>query len=72
MRSYEKQIQEFAKEIADENITKSQNPGYEPVLDLLSVARSISNIYSVDLRKATEDLESEVRKSTARTLNPNR
>jgi hypothetical protein len=60
MKNYEKQIQEFGKEIADEILMKEKDPSYLFCLEKNSISRSISTIYDVDLRKATEDLESSI------------
>jgi hypothetical protein len=66
MKSYEKQLEEFGKEIADEVITKEKNYKYEASLDRYQISKSISSIYNQDLRKTTEDLDRSVNKSLAR------
>lgn len=62
MKTYDKQITEFGKEIADEILTKETNPSYVPFLVKESIARSISNIYNEPLRKTTEDLEDSIQR----------
>jgi len=69
MKSYEKQIEEFGKEIADEVITKEKNYKYEIFLDRYEIARSLSSIHSEDLRKTTEDLDKSIDKSLSRIRN---
>ncbi len=66
MRNYEKQILEISKEISDEVIMKEKDPSYVPVLDKNSIARSLSVIYEIELRKTTEDLATAVRKELSR------
>ena len=63
MKSYEKQLEEFGKEIADEVILKEKNYKYELFLDRYEIARSLSSIHSEDLRKTTEDLDKSIDKS---------
>jgi hypothetical protein len=62
MKSYEKHIDELAVEIADEIIRKENNPSYQAVLEQNRVARSLSSIHDVGLRKSTEDLDKAVSK----------
>ena len=62
MKSYEKHIDELAVEIADEIIKKENNPSYQAVLEQNRVARSLSSIHDVGLRKSTEDLDKAVSK----------
>lgn len=62
MKSYEKHIDELAIEIADEIIKKQEDPSYQAVLDQNRVARSLSSIHDVGLRKSTEDLDRAVSK----------
>ena len=66
MKTYDKQITEFGKEIADEILIKEKNPSYVPFLVKESIARSISNIYGEPLRKATEDLEDSIHRELRR------
>ena len=66
MKSYEKQIEEFGKEIADEVILKEKNYKYEGFLDRYEIARSLSSIHSEDLRKTTEDLDKSIDRSLSR------
>lgn len=66
MKTYDKQIAEFGKEIADEVLLKRENPEYKPFLVKESIARSISNIYDQDLRKTTEDLEDSIERELRR------
>ena len=66
MKSYEKQIEEFGKEIADEVILKEKNYKYEVFLDRYEIARSLSSIHSEDLRKTTEDLDKSIDRSLSR------
>ena len=66
MKTYEKQILEFGKEIADEILIKEKNPSYTISLDKHSISRSISTIYDEDLRKTTEDLEDSIKKELKR------
>lgn len=70
MKSYEKQLEEFGKEIADEVILKEKNYKYEVFLDRYEIARSLSSIHNQDLRKATEDLDRSIDKSLSRIRNP--
>ena len=62
MKTYDKQISEFGREIADEILIKEKNPSYSPGLVRESIARSISNIYGESLRKTTEDLEDSIQR----------
>ena len=66
MKSYEKQIEEFGKEIADEVVLKEKNYKYEIFLDRYEIARSLSSIHSEDLRKSTEDLDKSIDRSLSR------
>jgi hypothetical protein len=66
MKSYEKQIEEFGKEIADEVVLKEKNYKYEIFLDRYEIARSLSSIHSEDLRKTTEDLDKSIDRSLSR------
>ena len=66
MKSYEKQLEEFGREIADEVITKEKNHKYEASLDRYQISKSLASIYNQDLRKATEDLDRSIDKSLAR------
>jgi hypothetical protein len=66
MKSYEKQLEEFGREIADEVISKEKDYKYESSLDRYQIARSLSSIYSQDLRKATEDLDRSINRSLSR------
>lgn len=66
MKTYDKQITEFGKEIADEILIREKNPSYTPHLVKESIARSISNIYGESLRKATEDLEDSIQRELRR------
>jgi hypothetical protein len=63
MKSYEKQLEEFGREIADEVIIKEKDYKYEASLDRYQIARSLASIYSQDLRKATEDLDRSINRS---------
>jgi len=62
MKSYEKHIEELAIEIADEIIRKENDNSYQPILEQNRVARSLSSIHDVGLRKSTEDLDKAVSK----------
>ena len=66
MKSYEKQLEEFGREIADEVITKEKDYKYEVSLDRYQISRSLSSIYNQDLRKTTEDLDISINKSLVR------
>jgi hypothetical protein len=66
MKTYEKQILEFGKEISDEILIKEKNPSYTISLDKYSISKSISTIYDEDLRKTTEDLEDSIKKELKR------
>jgi len=66
---YEKQISEFGREIADETIRKEKDNTYKNSLDRFSIARSISNIYDVELRTVTEDLDNSILKEIKRMKN---
>jgi hypothetical protein len=66
MKTYEKQILEFGKEISDEILIKEKNPSYTISLDKYSISKSISTIYGEDLRKTTEDLEDSIKKELKR------
>lgn len=61
MKTYENQINEFGKEIADEIIRKEQDFSYQVMLDKTSIARSISNIYNQKLEKTIDDLDKSIR-----------
>lgn len=71
MRSYEKQLEEFGYEIADEILKKENDPKWEITLDQIKIARSLSTIYDKELRKATEDLDYAIRKSLNKMRNKN-
>lgn len=62
MKTYEKQILEFGREIADEILKKEKDPSYTAILDRYSVTKSLSTIYDEDLRKTTEDLEDSIKR----------
>jgi hypothetical protein len=62
MKSYERHLEELAEEIADEIIRKENDQSYKAVLDQNRVARSLSTIHDVGLRKSTEDLDKAVYK----------
>ena len=66
MKSYEKQLEEFGREIADEVIYKKKDYKYEASLDRYQISRSLASIYGQDLRKATEDLDRSINKSLVR------
>ena len=66
MKYYEKQLEEFGREIADEVITKEKDYKYEVSLDRYQISRSLSSIYNQDLRKTTEDLDISINKSLVR------
>jgi hypothetical protein len=63
MKSYEKHIEELALEIADEILRKEKDYSYQVVLEQNRIARSLSNIHDVGLRKSTEDLDKAVSKA---------
>lgn len=71
MKSYEKQLEEFGREIADEVLTKEKDYKYEASLDRDQISRSLSSIYSKDLIKTTEDLDRSINKSLARMRSQN-
>jgi len=60
MKTYEKQIHEFGKEIADEILRKEDDYSYQASLDKTTIARSISNIYNQQLEKTMDDLEKSI------------
>lgn len=62
MRNYNKQIEKFGKEIADEILEKEKNPSYLPCLDVTDISRSIARIHNTDLGKTMEDLEDSISK----------
>jgi hypothetical protein len=66
MKSYEKHIEELAVEIADEIIRKEKDHSYQVVLEQNRIARSLSSIHDVGLRKSTEDLDKAVSKALRR------
>jgi hypothetical protein len=66
MKSYEKQLEEFGKEIADEVLIKEKDYKYEASLDRYQISRSLASIYNQDLRKATEDLDKSINRTLAR------
>lgn len=66
MKSYEKQLEEFGREIADEVISKEKDHKYEASLDRYQISKSLASIYNQDLRKATEDLDKSINKTLAR------
>ena len=68
-KAYEKQISEFGKEIADETIRREKDNTYKASLDRFSIARSISNIYDVELRTVTEDLDNSITREVKRMKN---
>jgi hypothetical protein len=63
MKSYEKHLGELALEIADEIIRKENDHSYQIVLEQNRIARSLSSIHDVGLRKSTEDLDKAVSKA---------
>lgn len=62
MKSYEKHVDELGREIADEIIKKENNSSYQIILEQNRIARSLSTIHDVGLRKSTEDLDKSVTK----------
>lgn len=62
MRNYEKQLEIFGSEIADDQMKKENDKEWVITLDRYKVAQSISKIYSVDLRKVTDDLDEQIKK----------
>ncbi len=69
MKSYEKQLEEFGYEIADEIIKKERDHRYEPCLEQHRIARSLSSIHDHGLRKTTEDLDKAVNKALYKMRN---
>jgi hypothetical protein len=71
MKNYEKQIEEFGKEIADEVVQKMRDPKFTPYLERYKVATSISRIHDVEIMVAMEDLEKSISKHIKRMLEMN-
>jgi|APGre2960657373_1045057.scaffolds.fasta_scaffold472693_1 hypothetical protein len=71
MKSYERHLEELAEEIADEITRKENDQSYKAVLDQNRVARSLSTIHDVGLRKATEDLDTAIYKVLKRLREDN-
>lgn len=63
MKTYEKQLEEFGREIADEVITKEKDHKYVASLDKYQISKSLSTIHNKDLRKTTEDLDRSINNS---------
>jgi hypothetical protein len=71
MKNYEKHIEEFGKEIADEAVKKMRDPKFKPYLEKLNIATSISRIYSVEIMMVMEDLDKSISKNIKRILESN-
>lgn len=63
MKSYEKQLEEFGREIADEVITKEKNYKYVIYLDRIKISKSLSTIHNKDLSETIEDLDRSINNS---------
>lgn len=63
MRTYEKQIEIFGYEIADEVMKRDKDKNFQFSLDRFKIAQSISKIYEKDLREVSDDLDDEIKKS---------
>lgn len=63
MKSYEKQLEEFGREIADEVITKEKNYKYVVYLDRIKISKSLSTIHNKDLSETIEDLDRSINNS---------
>lgn len=68
MRAYKKQIEEFGKEIATDIVRKETNESWS-VMDRFATADSIARIYDEDIRKVTDDLESEIKRNVREIKN---
>jgi hypothetical protein len=66
MRPYEKQIEIFGYEIADEIIRKENDKEWKGSLDRFKIAQSISKIYERDLRNVSDDLDDSIKKGLKR------
>lgn len=66
MRTYEKQIEIFGYEIADEVTKRENDKNFQFSLDRFKIAQSISKIYERDLRQVSEDLDDQIKKSLKR------
>lgn len=66
MKTYEKQIEIFGYEIADEVVKRDNDKNYQFSLDRFKIAQSISKIYERDLRQILDDLDDEIKKSLKR------
>ena len=71
MKNYEKQIEEFGKEIADEVVKKMSDPKFTPYLERYKVASSIARIHDVEIMVAMEDLEKSISRNVKRILESN-
>jgi hypothetical protein len=69
MKSYEKQLEEFGYEIADEIVKKEKDSKYEACLDQYRIARSLSSIHDHGLRKTTEDLDKAINRALYKMRN---
>ena len=66
MRTYEKQIEIFGYEIADEVVKRENDKNYQFSLDRFKISQSISKIYEKDLREVSDDLDDQIKKSLKR------
>lgn len=66
MRTYEKQIEIFGYEIADEVVKRENDKNYQFSLDRFKISQSISKIYEKDLRQVSDDLDDQIKKSLKR------
>jgi len=66
MKTYEKQIEIFGYEIADEVVKRENDKNYQFSLDRFKISQSISKIYEKDLREVSDDLDDQIKKSLKR------
>lgn len=63
MRPYQKQIELFGYEIADEIIKKEGDKSFQSSLDRYKITQSIAKIYEKELRDVSDDLDDQIKKS---------
>ena len=60
MKTYTDQIKIFGYELADDIIKKEKDKNWVSNMDRFKIASSLSKIYDIDLRRATDDLDNSI------------
>jgi len=71
MKNYEKHIEDWGKELADEVVKKMRNPKFTPFLEKLKIAQSLSTIHDTSVMEVMEDLEKSISREVKRILESN-